>query len=196
MAGLLARLLGRRGAPSVAGHKEDAGETKKASQVKVSEDHLHTIHSGRFSSFAEPKQVPADEDTGPWFVGKTVGEIYQIRGVLGRGGWGLSTEATTRSRSGRSPSRCRWAGSSTTRPPASGSHARRKCGAGWSKRAQAMCRELGNKQEFSTNLGNQAAILYARGDLDGAMEFHKQEEAICRELDNKHGLQEALVTRR
>jgi hypothetical protein len=40
--------------------------------------------------------------------------------------------------------------------------------------------------------GRQALILYARGELDGAMELHQEEERICRELGNKDGLQASL----
>ena len=45
-------------------------------------------------------------------------------------------------------------------------------------------------------LGNQAVILHTRGDLDGAMARHKEEERICRELGNKDGLQSPSATRR
>jgi tetratricopeptide (TPR) repeat protein len=45
---------------------------------------------------------------------------------------------------------------------------------------------------LSGALGNQALIFYARGDLDGAMKLHKEEERICRELGSKDGLQRTL----
>jgi nephrocystin-3 len=41
-------------------------------------------------------------------------------------------------------------------------------------------------------LGNQAAILKARGDLDGAMALLKKQERFCRKLGDKEGLQAAL----
>ena len=37
-------------------------------------------------------------------------------------------------------------------------------------------------------LGNQAVILKATGDLEGAMRLHKEEEAICRRLNDPAGL--------
>ena len=41
---------------------------------------------------------------------------------------------------------------------------------------------------FRSALNNQALILYARGDLDGAMALYKEQERLCRELGNKDGL--------
>jgi len=35
-------------------------------------------------------------------------------------------------------------------------------------------------------------ILKARGDLDGAMRLHQEEERLCRELGNKDGLSRTL----
>ena len=60
------------------------------------------------------------------------------------------------------------------------------------KEQERICRELGNKDGLQASLGNQALILKARGDLDGAMALHKEEERICRELGNKDGLQASL----
>ena len=37
------------------------------------------------------------------------------------------------------------------------------------KEEERICRELGNKDGLQRTLGNQANILYARGDLDGAI---------------------------
>jgi hypothetical protein len=45
---------------------------------------------------------------------------------------------------------------------------------------------------FHVSLGNQALILQDRGDLDGAMKLHKEEERICREVGNVNGLQRSL----
>jgi hypothetical protein len=42
-------------------------------------------------------------------------------------------------------------------------------------------------------LGSQANILYARGDLDGAMAHYKEQERLCRELGNPEGLAISLV---
>jgi tetratricopeptide (TPR) repeat protein len=53
-------------------------------------------------------------------------------------------------------------------------------------------REQGDRANLQAALGNQALILYARGDLDGAMVLHKEEERLCRELGNKDGLQRTL----
>jgi tetratricopeptide (TPR) repeat protein len=41
-------------------------------------------------------------------------------------------------------------------------------------------------------MGNQANILYARGQLDQAMALHKEEERICRQLGNLDSLQTSL----
>ena len=45
---------------------------------------------------------------------------------------------------------------------------------------------------LSKSLGNQAVILYARGDLDRATRLYQETERICRELGNKDGLQITL----
>ena len=42
------------------------------------------------------------------------------------------------------------------------------------QRSGALCRELGNKDGLQMSLGDQALILQARGDLDGAMALHKE----------------------
>ncbi len=44
------------------------------------------------------------------------------------------------------------------------------------------------------DLGDQADILHARGDLDGAMALYKEQERLCRELGKKAGLQFSLGT--
>jgi len=62
------------------------------------------------------------------------------------------------------------------------------------KEEERICRELGNKDGLSVSLRNQAVILQARGDLDGAMALHKEEERICHELRNVEGLARSLVS--
>jgi tetratricopeptide (TPR) repeat protein len=53
-------------------------------------------------------------------------------------------------------------------------------------------RAVGNRASLQGALGNQALILYARGELDGAMALLKEQERICRELGDKDGLQASL----
>ena len=53
-------------------------------------------------------------------------------------------------------------------------------------------RRTGDRVNLQASLGNQALILAARGDLDGAMALHKEKERICRELGDKAGLQLSL----
>jgi hypothetical protein len=43
-----------------------------------------------------------------------------------------------------------------------------------------------------SSLGNQAVILRATGDLDGAMRLLKEQEAICRRLNDPAGLSRSL----
>ena len=43
-------------------------------------------------------------------------------------------------------------------------------------------RRTGDRERLSASLGNQGHIFYARGDLDGAMALHKEEERLYREL--------------
>jgi nephrocystin-3 len=53
-------------------------------------------------------------------------------------------------------------------------------------------RAAGDLNNLQTTLGNQALILKARGDLDGATALHKEEERLCRQLGNLAGLQRTL----
>jgi tetratricopeptide (TPR) repeat protein len=64
---------------------------------------------------------------------------------------------------------------------------------GLHKEQERLCRELGNKEGLSSSLGNQAAILQARGDLDGAMALYREQERICRDLGNVEGLAFSLA---
>jgi tetratricopeptide (TPR) repeat protein len=53
-------------------------------------------------------------------------------------------------------------------------------------------RRTGDLDGLSVSLENQASILNARGDLDGAMSLLKEDERICRQLGNLDGLSAAL----
>jgi tetratricopeptide (TPR) repeat protein len=53
-------------------------------------------------------------------------------------------------------------------------------------------REQGDQAGLEGALGNQAMILYSRGDLDDAMALLVEEQQICRELGNNEGLQRTL----
>ena len=57
---------------------------------------------------------------------------------------------------------------------------------------EAICRRLNDPAGLSSSLGNQALILKATGDLDGAMRLHREEEAICRRLNDPAGLSRSL----
>jgi hypothetical protein len=61
------------------------------------------------------------------------------------------------------------------------------------KEQERICRELGDRDSLSISLVNQANILCARGDFDGAMALHKESERICREMGNVHGLAISLA---
>jgi len=62
--------------------------TEKAVLPAQSAKRAMEIPSAQFDA-AAPQKTLDRADTGPWFIGKTVGEIYQIRSVLGRGGMGI-----------------------------------------------------------------------------------------------------------
>ncbi|MFC1596736.1 DUF4062 domain-containing protein [Planctomycetota bacterium] len=49
-------------------------------------------------------------------------------------------------------------------------------------------RTTGDRANLAHSLTNQAAILYDRGDLDGAMALHEESERICRELGKVEGI--------
>jgi hypothetical protein len=53
-------------------------------------------------------------------------------------------------------------------------------------------RQTNDWASLSASLNNQAVILDDRGDLEGAMVLHKEQERICRELGDKAGLQRTL----
>jgi tetratricopeptide (TPR) repeat protein/Cdc6-like AAA superfamily ATPase len=53
-------------------------------------------------------------------------------------------------------------------------------------------RRLGDPAGLQASLGNQALILKAKGDLDGAMALHKEKERLCRQLGDPAGLQASL----
>ena len=51
----------------------------------------------------------------------------------------------------------------------------------------------GDRANLQGALGNQALILKAQGDLDGAMRLHKEQERICRELGKVEGMAISLA---
>jgi tetratricopeptide (TPR) repeat protein len=54
-------------------------------------------------------------------------------------------------------------------------------------------RQSGERHHLQAWLGEQALILYDRGDLDGALALDKEEELICRELGHRAGVAASLV---
>jgi ATP/maltotriose-dependent transcriptional regulator MalT len=50
-------------------------------------------------------------------------------------------------------------------------------------------RKTGDRANLQAALGNQAASLFDRGDLDGAMALYKEQERLCQELGHKRGLE-------
>jgi len=53
-------------------------------------------------------------------------------------------------------------------------------------------RDTGDSNNLQATLGNQANILYSRGDLDAAMALYKEAERICRQLDDLDGIASSL----
>jgi len=84
MAGFFKTLFGKG---KKAADEPRADDTKKASEVAESGARVVPEPSAPKDSVRKNKR--AAEDPGPWFVGKTVAEIFEIRGVLGRGGMGI-----------------------------------------------------------------------------------------------------------
>ena len=72
--------------PSVSGGKR-AARTKRVEKKASSQPHVKQIASSQMS--IADKLQRADGDTGPWYIGKTVADIFEIRSVLGRGGMGI-----------------------------------------------------------------------------------------------------------
>ena len=62
----------------------------------------------------------------------------------------------------------------------------------WLLESSAPWRKPSNKDDLAASLGNQALILQSRGDLDGTMKLHKEQEKIYREMDNIDGLAASL----
>ncbi|PWR70429.1 hypothetical protein DK846_14800, partial [Methanospirillum lacunae] len=62
----------------------------------------------------------------------------------------------------------------------------------WYHLLEKKARDEKDIDSLQISLGNQALILSARGDLDGAMKLHKEQERICRDLGNVDGLQASL----
>jgi hypothetical protein len=61
------------------------------------------------------------------------------------------------------------------------------------KEQERLCRELGDKAGLSASLGNQANILYGRGQPDAAMALMRQAEQLFRELGDPNGLAISLT---
>ncbi len=53
-------------------------------------------------------------------------------------------------------------------------------------------RASGDREGLAGALCNQALVLSGRGDWDGAMALHREEERLCREMGQKDGLSVAL----
>ena len=87
MAGFLKRLFGGKDKHSV----DVAGRTKRTGRLAVTGKHVQTLQS-LGTSKPRGSEEP-DTDTGPWYIGKTVADIFEIRGVLGRGGMGTVYQA-------------------------------------------------------------------------------------------------------
>jgi tetratricopeptide (TPR) repeat protein len=58
------------------------------------------------------------------------------------------------------------------------------------KKQEALCLELGNKDDLQASYGNQALILKAWGRLEEALALLKKQEALCLELGNRRSLAE------
>jgi hypothetical protein len=58
---------------------------------------------------------------------------------------------------------------------------------------EAICRRLNDPAGLQRSLCNQALILWATGDLDGAMRLLKDQESICRKLQDPNGLATSLA---
>ena len=84
--GWLNRLFGG-GKETTRRDRPESNRTQKAVSLAQSGNRAMEIPSAQFEAVSRQKTLDK-KDTGPWFIGKTVGEIYQIRGVLGRGGEG------------------------------------------------------------------------------------------------------------
>jgi len=56
------------------------------------------------------------------------------------------------------------------------------------RKAEALCIELGNKDDLQRSYGNQAVILKDWGQLEEAMALHRKAEALCIELGLRSSL--------
>ena len=65
--------------------RSETDRTERAPAASLSHPRVQAISSGRMSAPREDRAA----DTGPWHIGKTVAEMFEIRGVLGRGGMGI-----------------------------------------------------------------------------------------------------------
>ena len=67
--------------------KQGSLKTKRAEPQQISKLHVKAVSSGQMT--IKDRKPEADKDVGPWYVGKTIADIFEIRGVLGRGGMGI-----------------------------------------------------------------------------------------------------------
>ena len=81
--GLFRRLFGAK-----KDHAEPtADQTVRVNRPAATGEHVGTLDSLKTSN---ARKMPEPEgDAGPWYIGKTVADIFEIRGVLGRGGMGI-----------------------------------------------------------------------------------------------------------
>ena len=89
MTGSLQRLFGSRAKRTVSS-EHNTDETPVVSEADTFRPAAPRVDSSQWSLIGDGKAgKPDSEEPGPWPIGKTVGEAFDGRGVLGRGGMGL-----------------------------------------------------------------------------------------------------------